>query len=259
MESDGKNARQLLSSSPFPSHGSPDWSHDGKRLAFDAWQYEADTHIMVAGVDGTNAKDLGPGAMPCWSPDDKQLAIHSYAPRQGIYVMNEEGAGREWLCAGYGPRWSPDGAQIAAVGYHETTPNIYVFDTIEATQKKILSEKYQRIALGICWSPDGKRIAFRATRPEGQTELAIANVENPGAVTVRLTGDMGWRVAWSPDGTKLIIPLKATKDAKESLHIMNAEGDEPPQPIAGQDPARNMRDPTWSRDGKWIAFTSSPN
>ena len=259
VNADGTNPHQLLDTlTTFRSFGNPDWSHDGTKLTFDAWEHEADTHVITAASDGTSPKDLGKGAMPSWSPDDKQIAFHSYTPRQGVFVMNADGSGREWLCPGLGPRWSPDGSLIASVGYHEPTPNIYVFDTIEATQRKLLDFPYKLIALGIAWSPDGKRIAFKAMRPDGQEELAIVSAEgSTKEFRVRLRGLVGWRPAWSPDGKKLIVALRKDKDSKEVLHVMNPDDEEAPVPIPGQSPELHHRDPSWSPDGKLIVFTKA--
>jgi hypothetical protein len=74
--------------------GSPMWSHDNGRLTYDAWtglpRDYRHSRVFVAAVDGTDVKELGPGAMPSWSPDDQQIACHTYG--EGVVVISADGS-----------------------------------------------------------------------------------------------------------------------------------------------------------------------
>ncbi|HEV3023983.1 MAG TPA: hypothetical protein VGX76_16020, partial [Pirellulales bacterium] len=111
MRIDGSDARKLAEVAGFKKHGSPQWSHDGKRIAFDAYEGPADAkRFFVIDLDGTGLRDMGQSAMPSWSPDDKQLAYQHYGgagAQAGIWVQNDDGKGRNWLADGFCPRWSP--------------------------------------------------------------------------------------------------------------------------------------------------------
>jgi Tol biopolymer transport system component len=62
---------------------SPQESPDGKLIAFDKTNVHNDRgqpipefdHVFVVPVAGGEAKDLGPGMLPTWSPDSKQLCF----------------------------------------------------------------------------------------------------------------------------------------------------------------------------------------
>jgi TolB protein len=105
------------------------------------------------------------------------------------------------------------------------------------------------------WSPDGKRIAFRSER-NGEPEIWIMNAD--GSQQHRLTA--GLSPAWSPDGSmiayaspgELLCPpgrgLRCT-----GLSIMNVDG-------SGQHRVPHTDGgeyPSWSPDGKRIAFNSN--
>ena len=258
VETQGGNARMLVSMPAYKVLASPKWSHDKKQLTFDAWNQPADTHVCIATADGREPKDVAPGAMPDWSPDDKQLAFHTFIPRQGIAVMNTDGAGRQWLCAGFGPRWSPDGSLIACVSYHEKGPGIYVFDTIEAKQRKVLDGKFRLISHGLDWSPDGTQLCFTGMESPGKRFLATVEVaEQPRPAKILLRGDVGWRASWSPDGKKLAFAFKPPGQQHESVHLLEVGQAGTPVIVSGQPEDRENRDPSWSADGTQIVFSSS--
>ena len=123
INADGSNLHQILAMPEFTATGSPDWSHDGSRIALDAWrsvfgENYVSAHVFVINADGSSPKDLGPGAMPSWSPDDKQLTYCQYAPENGVWIMNADGSGRQRLDPdGWGSQWSPKRNEIAYTIY----------------------------------------------------------------------------------------------------------------------------------------------
>jgi Tol biopolymer transport system component len=250
MKTDGSEVRKVIEVPGFRSHGSPQWSHDGKRLVFDASPSgTGSSKFFVVNVDGTDLKELGEHAMPSWSPDDKQLAYQNYGSagaRAGTWVQNLDGAGRTWIVDGYSPRWSPDGSQIAYTDWR----NVKAFDLVENEHRAFHDQPYDQIQVGFEWSPDGKRIAFVGTR-NNQIELVIAGVGNLKVRLVRQSGLEG-HVSWSPDGKRLVLIID------RAVYLLDAEGNRDPQKISG--PGWKCSDAAWSPDGKWIALAAKqPN
>ena len=105
------------------------------------------------------------------------------------------------------------------------------------------------------WSPDGTRIAFRSER-SGDPEIWMMNAD--GSDQSRLAA--GLSPAWSPDGSKIAYSGPGTIQCPPGdsldctgLSIMNADGSgqhRVPNTVGGEYP-------TWSPDGRRIAFNSN--
>jgi len=105
------------------------------------------------------------------------------------------------------------------------------------------------------WSPDGTQIAFRSER-SGEPEIWVMNAD--GTSQRRLAA--GLSPAWSPDGLRIayaspgdILCPPGRGPLCSGLSIMNADG-------SGQHRVPNTDGgeyPSWSPDGKRIAFNSN--
>jgi TolB protein len=105
------------------------------------------------------------------------------------------------------------------------------------------------------WSPDGARIAFRSER-NGDPEIWLMNADGSGQ---RRLAD-GLSPAWSPDGSRIAYASPGDQPCPpgrgprcSGLSIMNADGSgqrRVPHTDGGEYPS-------WSPDGKRIAFNSN--
>lgn len=104
------------------------------------------------------------------------------------------------------------------------------------------------------FSPDGKRVAFSANRAGKGGELWVADQD--GTHAIRLTEGIGRSLGgprWSPDGHWIV--YNATReDGHWKIFRIDAAGG---QPSILTDSSGDDNLPSYSRDGKWIYFSSN--
>jgi len=236
--------------------GSPQWSPDGKFVAFDTWPAEKSNltqiiQIAVVRADGTDLRLIGHGAMPSWSPDSTQIVCHTNDNPQTMVVLNVDGTGRETITNHWGsPRWTRRRNRIASI--HNS--NIALYDPATGREHLILPAAYSA-NYGFSVSPDGLRFCFGSF----EKGLYLATLDERTMKTdVRpLVKDGSYHhSSFSPDGKRIVFsrPLAGAKNSL--LHVVDADGKSPPVLLPGQEHKKFNCDPTWSPDGKTIVFAS---
>jgi len=214
MNADGSAVRTLIDMPGYFWQGSPYFSHDGKRIAFDGTvnpSFQND-HIFVIDAAGGEPLDLGLGSQPSWSEGDKQIAFFMMdgspnGEQAGVYVMNADGKSRTFLTPGAFPRWSPDGGKISYLNDHNGVQSIWVYSILDSEAKPLLTEKLAAIGSPAVWSPDSKQIAFLGRHNAGgDLELCLAQAEGESDIKT-LCKDHISSIApcWSPASKILFV------------------------------------------------------
>ncbi len=195
----------------------PEWSPDGRKIAFGRLEPGERSEIVVMNADGSGKRTLADGGGPVWSPDGRKIAFMKALPGapdervsrssvrfHEIYVMNADGSGQRRLTRNEvsddGPQWSPDGRRIAFLrGVRRGgawKADLYVMNADGSEQRNLGGRPVPWFAYA--WSPDGRLIAF--TRGRG-FEVAVMNADGSGLRDLTHSRTGNFFGAWSPGRT----------------------------------------------------------
>jgi Tol biopolymer transport system component len=247
---DGSDAHEIAIELPGDAYH-PDWSPDGKRIAFDVATDESN-EIWVVDADGTNAAAI------VLRSNDCAISCGDVAS----------------------PAWSPDGSKIAFVRYQFGASGLEAAvieaQDVASGDRQVVFKAPAKTALDDPrWSPDGQSIVFTMTRypdtqiiigtPTGSAIAVISFIEE-GAKPVVLTD---WSMFasypdWRPGSNEIVFStyslgvFQAT-DEPSNLYIIKPDGSGLTAVTSFGRAGQRATQPTWTPDGSRIIFTLVSN
>lgn len=181
-DADGKRSREILRSrEPILS---PDWSPDGKKLAY------------VSFETGSPA-----------------IYIQEIATGQRYQLTNFRGLNSA-------PVWSPDGTQLALTLSKDGNPEIYVYNF----ERKRLTRVTNHYAIDTeaSWSPDGKNLIYTSSR-SGGPQIYQVNLTTGRERRLTFEGNYNARARYSPNGQHIYMVTRAADARNFSIAALNLE------------------------------------
>ena len=157
------------------------------------------------------------------------------------------------------PQFSPDGGQLA-VDIVAGRTDVFTYDWARDTVSRVTFGSGLQVKP--VWTPDGRRVVFRSTRETGVLNLYWQRADGSGDVQ-RLTESPNpqFTGSWHPSG-KFLAFYEGRPASGIDLMILPMEGDEasgwkPGKPTVFLSTTFNEAEPTFSPDGRWIAYHSN--
>jgi Tol biopolymer transport system component len=228
MNVDGSGQQRLTSGGeddlPLARHTEfwPQWSPDGRRLAYMVWDYAACTPVSGSG---------------CAAPD--------------VWTVDADGSGqRKILDNAFQPGWSADGSMLLFQRY-EANPDRATLGVYLARSDGIGVRQLVQAPLwgsGIAppaWSPTGRTIVYVETfGPQYGVRLSTVTADGLGGRTLT----SGWAPAWAPDGSRIAFART------NGIWVIPSRGR--PRRIAAASARHTVPFPAWSPAGKQVAYNS---
>ena len=150
----------------------------------------------------------------------------------------------------------PAAGQIAWTAFPQGHELIYLMDADGGNKTSLVDVTWKQ--LSVCWSPDGRQLAFASNRGSANCEIYVVDAD--GGEPRPLTSYAGWDFfpAWSPDGDW--IAYVSDRDGVGDIYVMDAAGLESARVTrdAASEPAwhGNPPSPSWAPDSRRLAFGS---
>jgi TolB protein len=263
--------RKIIHSAPN-SLQAPNWTPDNKYLIYNSegllYRYEIKTGNIEKLNTGTVTANNNDHVL---SFDGKMIGISSSVGdnrKSTIFTLpitgsdnplkiTDENSGHSYLHG-----WSPDGKQLIFTGQRDNNFDIYAVDI--ATKKETRLTEDVSLDDGPEYTPDGKWIWFNSVRT-GTMKLWKMKPDGSNEEQVTFDEYNDWFPHFSPDG-KWVLYEAFPKDIDPSSHpfykkvylrLMPTSGGVPKTIayIFGGQGTINV--PSWSPDGKYIAFVSN--
>ena len=243
----------------------PQWSPDGRTIAYDHWNKVGHAIFLMTPLGGAKHKirELAEGSdgFTSWSPDSKLLAYDDKPAGEssGFFLMPTAGLpARRLTLAPAGtfdsaPAFSPDGKQIAFVRSSDEggAAELRVVSLNNLDESRLAT--LDRMAGPVAWTPDSKRIIFCASGFfAGESDLFAvpASGGKPERLQI-ISSDAGWP-AISPRGDKLAY---TTAFFDTNIWKLSLRDSSPPTKLIAS--TRMEMQPTYSPDGRRVAYVSN--
>jgi len=198
MNADGSNQKLFAAGSL-----SPDWSPDGRFIAF-----SRNGQIWSMSADGTGEKKITSSAVikvrPSWSPDGKQMVFMVVRnpgsptnPQPQIGIMNSDGTNERILTVEDRTNFDEGGTRVLETAHDTNAPS---------------------------WSPVDDRVVFWSgiETKYGQ----VWSMRADGTASTQLTHERNHSnnddPSWSPDGAKIL--FSTGRSGRNELWVMDADG-----------------------------------
>jgi dipeptidyl aminopeptidase/acylaminoacyl peptidase len=228
-----------------PNDAQPKFSPDGRWLAFVRTEKEAKPQLFVMAADGGEPRRLtdhpiGTGD-PVWAPDSTRLAYVARIPQEGRYGTDEK------ITPDKEPprRITTRKYRVDNVGFTiDRRPHVFVVDALADAPEPLQLTHGEFDHGEPAWSPDGRTVAFVASRHDERdsdliSDIFLVSAEGGDARQVTDTTQALAQPVFTPDGSTICYRAQSGADIvgrNTQLFRIPADGSAAPQALSEAEP-----------------------
>src|SRR5215211_5780721 len=252
---DGTGLRQLTHPRDGVVNTQPDWSPNGRWIAYQRTKEGHPTQIFRIRRNGTDGQNLsrpcGPEfdiceSNPAWSPGGRRIAFTrvwrpegGLEPQVNIFVMRANGTHRVAVTSGpvslhedYAPQWSPNGKRLVFERLSNPRDKAAAFTVrLDGTGLRRLTPWRMDAGAFPDWSPNGRWILF-FNHTESEVPKTLWLVHPNGEGLHRITSTDGgivtwWSAGFSPNGRRITAGRSefAAGGANADVYVLKKTGE----------------------------------
>jgi Tol biopolymer transport system component len=205
-----------------------------------------------------------------WSPDGSRFVAGAWddtdPSREGLYTFRStDGGGIVRLTApanpphDYAVDYSPDGSKVLFIRekrpYDHSGPmDVFVVNRDGSDLVQVNPPGTTSLLDGQSWSPDGRQVAFVASKDAVDQGNAVFVVNADGTDARRITPwNVTLRADWSPDGEWIALDMADSEPVPRDLFLVHPDGTGLTQITSNEDNKMSFA-PAWSPDGQTLLF-----
>jgi Tol biopolymer transport system component len=224
------------------SRGRPDWSADGKFLAYQSCNPlgSGPCTLWIRSMESGELRELkvklGYFFFPRWSPDGRELITRGSDLRgrnNGLYRIDAQTGEAKLVVTPYPgqslPQWSADGAHV----YYRRGSSVIARELASGAEREVVSLPSKRVE-EIAVSPDGRRVAYQATEPSVGQDLFLMPIAGGAPRSVlRVTAPERLlnRFDWTSDGAALVVAKQRDDTASNELWLVPVDSSAKPRKL----------------------------
>ena len=208
---------------------SPDWSPDGRAIAYTSYARgfpDIFVSFIYQGLLQRPTQGNGQNFLPAYSPDGTKITFTSN--RDGndeIYVMNADGSNVQRLT--HNPAieststWSPNGLQIAFTSDRTGAPQIWVMNADGTDQRQLTRESYCDRPT---WSPAPfNEIAYASRTSPAGFDIKILDFAKMQSTPITFGEGSNESPAYAPNGRHLVF-MSTRGGGRQQLYTIGRDG-----------------------------------
>jgi TolB protein len=233
----------------------------GSRIAF-AITGRSAHEIGVVDMDGGRmavvTKMGSDSLLPAFSPAGGEIAFTSFLRNNPDLYIVSAGGGRARRVSkqpglNTGAAWGPGGRVLALTLSYEGNSEIYKIDPSDGRVEARLTNN-PAIDSSPCFSPDGSQIAFVSNR-QGSPQIFVMSAQGGGAKRLTFQGKYNQTPRFSPRADKPQLAFTGRDERGVfDIFVLDLKTGKVDRLTQGRG---SNSDPTWSPDGRLIAYVSS--